>query len=85
MTTKLSDKLNIEMDPPYLAGRACATCKHYTRDDSWNGFNRCGFYGMHVITAQHSHLCGNLHKNWEPIPPSLGIFGHIKRLLWGSK
>lgn len=84
MSAKLADKLNIDMDPPYLGGRACATCKHY-QHSRLADFNRCGFYGTYLSSAQHPQLCGAEHKYWEPVPPSLGFFGHLKKMLWGSK
>lgn len=81
----LADKLNIDLDPTYLAGRACGTCKYFDKGIRGHLFSTCSFYSRYASTAQHPALCGLSHKNWEPIPAPIGLVGHIKRLLWGAR
>lgn len=79
----LADKLKVDLDPPAYVGRACGTCRHF---GSSGYLSRCEFYSLAAADSRVSRgLCGPEGKNWEPHPPAIGLFGHIRRIFFGGK
>lgn len=75
-------KMASEDIAPYKA-RACGTCRHRPR--RFTGFTHCKATGEFIdIERRYNGACGRDGKLWEPLPPRLGIFGWLKRIVFGG-